>query len=429
MSYALLLITSALVIITRFLQQYQRLESLPNRARTTLAIRLFDEGYQSGSSYVYSSLPYTLVFPGRIQAKIGDKVKIDATVSRSKDTLTDLMSNKIRLNIGSYSVIDEGHSSGILFLRFTLAKVVKTRENIANILAFSLPEPHRTLAEGMVIGSQSTLDRVLQLDLKRTGLMHVIAASGYNVSIMIQFLQERVLRRVTKGWALAILYLVLLSFAAIVGFSASILRAIFMAGLAILSRKIGRAYHPFWALCMFSLIWLAIQPFALFSISFELTISATAGMILFSSPLQRYFRILCAKKFPEAIDAASATIAATLGTLPIMVWRFGTLSLVSVLANTALIWMVPLIMAGTGLLLLSTVIFTPISKVIGYLLWWIIELFLEGTHSFGQFPLAMVEVGNKGLVIGAWFLGIWLLFSTFRQAEQKRQHIREKLHL
>jgi len=223
-----------------------------------------------------------------------------------------------------------------------VSAILKIGDNFQVVLNKLLPEPQSTLMIGLIIGLKQQLPDTITTAFQRTGLSHVTAVSGYNVTIVIiwiAFLLTYISRRVVfPGTILVTIIFVILS-----GAGASVMRAGILAVLILIGKFIGRKiYYPILILLVADLM-LFFNPYALKNdISFQLSFLAFVGLLILSTPLteNKYLAFI-----PENIRKVLAeTLGAQILVLPVLMYNFGIVSLVAPLANILVLPLVPLTM-------------------------------------------------------------------------------------
>ena len=213
-----------------------------------------------------------------------------------------------------------------------------------------------------------------------------------------------------------------LFYTALAGFSVSVLRAAVMALIGLLAISRGIEYHGGWILLLTSLIFLIINPLLLFSVSFQLSFGATAGILFLMPIFQRKIReTFVSKPMRFLCDQALISFCAMLGTLPFLVSSFGQISLVGLLANPLLLWIVPYIMGIAFLSFLSAKI-PLLSDVSIQLTYLSTDIFIRGVRFFAGFPLASLFISpHERLIIGLWGAGICGIIVS--------EHLRKKKYI
>lgn len=251
------------------------------------------------------------------------------------------------------------------------------REKWVGIFQYTLPEPMASLAAGILLGIKSQIPREFYDDLVSTGTLHIVAASGYNVSIVAEVLMKVVGGVVSRGVAIGLGILGIITYVVIAGSSAAVVRAGIMGSLTLIAYYFGRpaeARRLLWVAAGSMLMW---NPLILVDTGFELSVAATMG-ILYIGPWLKTLddRI----RMPASVRGFMGnylypTLAATLATLPIILWHFGRVSWISPLVNVLILPLVPLIMLLSALTL---VLGQPVAWLLyPPLVWvgWIIQVF------------------------------------------------------
>ena len=164
-------------------------------------------------------------------------------------------------------------------------------------------------------------------DFRAAGLTHLLAVSGGNVAFVLA-LAAPLLRRLgllgrfTTGLA------VLVVFGAMTRWEPSVLRAVAMAALVLLSGYVGRPVPGLRVSLVVTTGLLLADPFLLHSIGFLLSVTATFGIVVLARPIER--RLPGPRWLREV---ASVTTAAQIGVAPLLVPIFGSLPLVALPAN------------------------------------------------------------------------------------------------
>ena len=279
-----------------------------------------------------------------------------------------------------------GHKKDILQLIFVFKNFLLER------LEQLFPEPDSSLAAGILLGERSSIPANLLNDFNRVGLTHILAISGYNITLIIQLLALS-LKTVPRTLRFTITILFLLLFVLLTGFSASVVRAAFMGGLSLSATMLYRHSQGLQVLLVSGFIMVLIDPFLLpFDISFQLSFLATLGLFLFMPFFENLQGIWL--KIPSIIkEGLLVTVAAQLLTIPVTLLHFGRLSLVSFLSNVVLLPIMPLLMFFSFAALLCSLIFLWPLAMVAVSFYWICSRFLLGGVSFfSSFPFAAVDI-------------------------------------
>ncbi|MFZ4509175.1 MAG: ComEC/Rec2 family competence protein, partial [Fimbriimonas sp.] len=206
-----------------------------------------------------------------------------------------------------------------------------------------LPERIATVADALCFNMASALDPELYGNLRRTGTVHIISASGAHVAILAVFLDFVLgaLLPLGRKWRLLVLFGILVLYAIATGLNPPIIRSVFMAMVLLWAYVLRREPDGLCALGCAALIALAVSPAGLFEPSFQLSFAAMLGLITLINnrsddsvdALQRFKR--------KAVAAGQASIVAIYATTPIIAYWFGTFATIAVLANLMIVPVLP----------------------------------------------------------------------------------------
>ncbi len=275
-----------------------------------------------------------------------------------------------------YPDIEKISSGGGNFIK---AELLSFKNKFLQKLKSLIPSPESDLLGGLLLGSKGPLGDKLQSDFRKTGLIHIVVLSGYNVTVVAQ--------AITKGAsfmfspALAALFSVfsIICFAILTGAGATVVRASIMALLVILARATKRTYAITRALFLAGFLMIIYDPEILvFDPSFQLSFVAAFGLIMLSPYFEKLFNFL-----PNTLgfrEVAGATISTQIFILPLILYMMGELSIVSVPVNLFVLVTIPI----TMLLGFLTGIFSFVSSLVAL-------PFAYGAYLLLMYQLKIVE--------------------------------------
>lgn len=211
------------------------------------------------------------------------------------------------------------------------------RAGTANIER-SLPEPAAALAAGVLLGERRTMPRELSEALRVTGTTHLVVVSGQNVALLlgsaIAVLTFVLARRTAAIVALALLP----PYVLLVGADPPVVRAAVMAVGIAAGTVTGRRTPGWFYLVNAAGVMLAIDPLLALDVAFQLSMSATAGVMLVAPPLRdaavrAVARWRLGRAGAPVIEVAATATAATLTVVPVQAAAFEQLSLIAIPAN------------------------------------------------------------------------------------------------
>lgn len=277
-----------------------------------------------------------------------------------------------------------------------------------------LPEERTGLLMGLVIGDDRFTGEEIREDFRASGLSHLTAVSGANLAVVLAALVAvltalRTPRRVQIFCGLAVIIL----FAAITRWEPSVLRASVMATLALAAFLFGRIPNPLHALGLAFAGLLAYDPMMLWSIGFQLSFAATAGILVLRKPLLRRMSSLPAL----VAEPVAIGVAAQVAVFPLIAVHFDRISIAAVPANLAAVGLVPPV---TILGLTAGVVAMFSTWLAGPLVWWaghFVAALAWIARVFGRSEAAEIPVPNFGVAqaLASYLLiaAMWLLLAGY----------------
>lgn len=283
------------------------------------------------------------------------------------------------------------------------------RRGLREGLGRVLPERPAGLLLGLAIGDTSRLDTEVEEDFRASGLGHLLAVSGSNVAIFLAPLLALATRFRARPGARAVLGVAaVLFFALLTRWEPSVLRASAMAGIALVGLASGRPRSTGPALGAAVLVLLVADPRLAWSVGFQLSVAATAGISLLAGPIAAR---LGAVPKPLAL-AIAATVAAQAAVTPVLLLVFGVVPTVTLVANVlAFPAVAPALLLGICAAALSLA-WVPLGVPLGRLAAVPLDYLIGVADRTARFPLPslasdgpLVPVVLTGLVVlGAWRL-------------------------
>jgi competence protein ComEC len=253
----------------------------------------------------------------------------------------------------------------------------------------ALPEPHASLAEGLLAGGKQGLGKALLEAFTIAGLLPIIVLSGYNVMIVAEGVLAG-LAFLPKRFASMLAGLTILVFVLAAGGGASALRAGIMAVLALFARTTRRTYDALRILLLVFVLMLLINPLELaYDPGFQFSFAATLGLILASSRFE-----LRLQKIPWASlrEVMATTLAAQLFVLPLLLYQTGNLSLVALPANILVLPVVPFAMAFSALAGLVALIIPFVGIYVGLPAYLLLSYIISIAELTARLPFAHIII-------------------------------------
>jgi competence protein ComEC len=275
------------------------------------------------------------------------------------------------------------NSAGIILIRHNTASHAKLkletfRSYLKRIIYDNAPSPQREIIAAMTLGSQKAIPRDVLDNFAKTGTSHILSISGLHIGmvaagvyflilILLKSSEYLMLKFNIIKIATAAAFVPVVLYALVAGMGTTVLRATFMTLAILTALLIGKPKEPYNILCAAALIILVIAPESLFDISFQLSFSAVFALLYivpkFSEPplpmppsapypFQTFVR--------RIYIFILVSVAATLGTLPIIVYYFNRISAITLLANMFVVPLLGMLTLFLAMIFLLSALFSPL---------------------------------------------------------------------
>ena len=204
------------------------------------------------------------------------------------------------------------------------------RNNFADQVKTYLKSDEAALGLGYLLGIRSGLPKDLLETLRVVGLTHIIVTSGTHLSILVGF-ARKVFGKLSRFAALLGSGLLIVIYVGIVGLTPSMLRTSLVSLLSLATWYVGRRFHPFRLLALVAAVTLLYNPMYLIDLAWLLSFAAFAGVLVVGPALTKFFYGQNKPGFIASV--VLETLSASLLCAPILLYFYGTLSLISIAAN------------------------------------------------------------------------------------------------
>ena len=300
------------------------------------------------------------------------------------------------------------------------------RQKILQLLDTVFAKDTRGFARALLLGDSSLLSYETDTAFKVSGIRHIIAVSGLHVSILFSLVYTLAGKRrvLTALLGLPVLFL----FAAVAGFTPSIVRACIMQGLMILALLLNQEYDPPTALAFAVLTMLFCNPMSITAVSFQLSVGCMVGMFLFAQRIHNYLlkerRLGPAKgKGVKArlsrwlASSVSVTLSTMVATTPLCAYYFGTVSLIGVLTNLLILWLVSFIFYGIMAACVLALLWLPAAKFVAWLVSCGIRFVVFVAKALARSPIAAIYTSSVYVII--WLVAAYILLTVYLLCKRK----------
>lgn len=268
---------------------------------------------------------------------VAGDLRVKSLVANAKEDYRVEVQGKVLPSLGKASSSISYAKVSILSTEQSI--LVQAKSEFSKGVRRALPEPVGSFMLGILIGARSTLPKELQDTMALIGLSHLIAVSGYNLTIITLAIQGLAGKKWQWASLVGTLWLIV-GFVILTGASASIVRAGIMSTLFLLASYYGRKLEVLTCLALGIIITLMWSPAYITDLSWQLSFLALGGIVL----LTPVVRTLIPQRFGLVGEIAAVSIAAQIATMPLIAYVFGNISIVAPLANVIFLPFVPILM-------------------------------------------------------------------------------------
>lgn len=283
--------------------------------------------------------------------------------------------------------------------------ILKVKNKFNDNINQLIPFPQAGLLSGLILGGSAGTSEELKNNFSRTGMTHIVAVSGYNVTIVAEYLMLLgIFLGLWRKKAFWFAVMGILIFVLMTGMTASAVRAGVMGTLLLWAMKNGRLANSQNAIIFAGAVMLFFNPLLLrYDIGFQLSFLATIGIIY----LYPYFESKLNKnsKLHWIWEILFLSLSAQIFVLPIIVYNFHNLSIISLLANVLILPIIPLTMLLGFLMAIFGFIFMPLATIFAWLTFLPLKYEVEIINLLASFNFSAVEIKN----FPWWGVGIWYI--------------------
>ncbi|HQY93597.1 ComEC/Rec2 family competence protein [Caldilinea sp.] len=299
----------------------------------------------------------------------------------------------------------------------------------------ALPEPYAGLANGMILGIESGIPDELYDQFNATGSSHVIVISGSNVALIAGVIMALMVRLVGGKRAVWFTVAGIACYALLVGGDAAVMRAAGMGSLAVIATGLNRRSTGLVSLGAACALMTLLNPLTLWDVGLQLSSAATAGLMIVAPGMIDGFRRLLTTVNMETVaqgpvgsffeESVMVTLAANITTLPLVVYYFGRLSIVSLLTNVLILpAQPPIMLAGSAGVVAGMAGLDFVGRLILALPWLCLAWTVNVVQWTAALPGASLEIAGYGLgAMGTTYAAIVVV-----KERSRLQRLLDRLH-
>ncbi|MEP6698144.1 MAG: ComEC/Rec2 family competence protein [Verrucomicrobiota bacterium] len=261
------------------------------------------------------------------------------------------------------------------------------------------------LISGMVLGLRHQTPEDIEEPFQQTGTLHLFAVAGLHVGIVARLLWIlATVARLPRRWATVLIIPALFFYAAVTGLHTSSVRAAVMSAVLLGGFVFERKAFALNSLAAAATLILCWDTNELFAIGFQLSFAVVTAIVLLADPIFQFVRRLfqadpflprslfsARRRFLDSVvfwfaRALAVSAAAWIGSLPLMLWYYNLVTLISLVANLVVVPIAFLVLAGGLLSMVAAPLSTSLSVVFNNTNWMFSKLILGAVHFFALLP-------------------------------------------
>ena len=328
-------------------------------------------------------------------------------------------------------LVSHGHGNPIQ------AAFIALGDRAESVISTLWPAPESALLAGILLGREGAIPEPLLQAFNTSGTRHIIAISGFNITLLAGVLSALLLNVVNRRAAIPLVILFLAFYGVLVGGEPSVVRASLMGSLTLLALLAGRRANALTSLGLSAFLMTLWQPWQLWETGFQLSFAATLGLIVLEPQLEAWAKAKSQEGFclrgPARLrlpnwlrEALLVSLAAQIATLPITLSAFGQLSLAAPLANLLILPAQPLVMELGALASALGLLWRPLGQLLAWVAWPFVHYTIAVVHSLGTLPWAAIDSPFASTIpLALYALGGFLLWC--RQSPERWQGLMSHL--
>lgn len=261
-------------------------------------------------------------------------------------------------------------------------------------------EPSSSFFSGILLGIKNLPNRTMEI-FNIVAISHIIVVSGYNVSIVADFFKKS-LSNFSRRLSFWLPLIAIFMFGILTGGEAPVIRACIMASLILIAKSQGRKANGVFLILLASFLMVLVNPFILrYDPGFQLSVLATLGLILISDNIFKFLKNL---KMPVVLsEALASTLAAQIFILPVIIFYFQRLSLVSPIVNLLVLPIIPLIMLSSFAITLVGFVNIDFARLLSFFPVFLSSYVFNISEVFSKIKYASINIEKSYFLIFAYY--------------------------
>ena len=359
-------------------------------------------GHPLGKVLYYGGEELLVLSPGQ---KVTDEVSFrDASYIRGEEVTTFLSKGIYLLAYGGgEALLEEGNSHSLRYLP------LRARKAMQEEIRRQLTGDEAGLLTALLTGETETISEAGRIALSEAGLSHILAVSGMHCGFLYA-MAVFFIGRHRRRFLASITIMILVFYVILTGASPSVVRACVMLSFVLLAPVFRRESDGFTSLSAALLLILLANPYAVASLSLQLSFAAMAGML--TLPGRIWKGILGEGRHGRAAVILTSSFASTMGalvfTVPLTAIYFGTVTLISPLSNLLCLWSAGLAFSAGLVSIAAGLIFPPLGQILSVIPGLLCRYILAVAGIFLKLPFHSISFSN--LYLKYWLAAVYAVF-------------------
>ncbi|MES3031421.1 MAG: ComEC/Rec2 family competence protein [Patescibacteria group bacterium] len=343
-----------------------------------------------------------------LEGKLITPRNFESNGGRTFDYINFLLKDGIYFEMKKPTVTELSGNEG----SFASRNLFKLKQGFLRNIKAVLGEPHAALAGGLVVGEKSALGKDLIDDFRRSGLIHIVVLSGYNITIVADSIR-RMLSFLPRTLGIILGGLGIIAFGMLVGGGATVVRSCIMASIALLGTLVRKDYNVKNALFLAGICMVIQNPLILlYDPSFQLSFLATLGLIILSPVVEK--RCIWLTERFGIRGLVASTLATQIFVSPYILYMMGQLSIIGIVVNILVLPIIPLTMLFVFLTGALGFVSHFVSEIAGWVSHILLSYELFMVQFFAKLPFASLEVPKFSFwIVVAFYASYTVALSKF----------------
>ena len=291
--------------------------------------------------------------------------------------------------------LDSGHGSSLKAWLFSL------RNRAGKAFSRVLSPPKAAFLNGLTFGGYSGFTEEFREAMSLSGTTHLVALSGYNIIVIISAAMGAFIYIFSRRVSITLPLILIVAFVIMTGAEASVVRAAVMGVLVVMAQESGRIFDVRNAIILAGLIMVLQNPKVLvFDIGFQLSFLALLGIVYLKPVLQKIAHMKESPGFLSWRGNLLTTTSAQLAVVPVLMINFGSFSPISLLANVAVLELIPITMFFGFVLVGVSFLSYYLSLVVGWIVWVLLSVEIGFIELFAKLAIPIdPNLGWGGAIV------------------------------